>query len=181
MRLFAALAPPPDARAHLVAAAEQARRIQPQLRWVDEARLHLTLSFFGEVDPNVLPALGERLARAARRYPPLELTFAGGGRFDGRVLWVGVRGDREPLGRLADSVSAAARRCGLTVEDRRYRPHLTVARARTPVDLRLVVAELERYEGPSWRADRVHLVRSVLGPSPQYDDVETWALEAEPE
>jgi RNA 2',3'-cyclic 3'-phosphodiesterase len=52
------------------------------------------------------------------------------------------------------------------VEDRAFRPHLTVARARTPTDLRPLVSALQTYDGPVWRADRVSLVQSFLQQGP---------------
>jgi 2'-5' RNA ligase len=72
-------------------------------------------------------------------------------------------------------VQAAARRAGCAVDERRYRAHLTVARARHPVDLRGLAAALRPYAGPAWTAPTVALVRSRLGPDPRYDTVEEWA------
>ena len=169
MRLFVALVPPPEAVADLEAALAAVRSRQFGLRWIPPERWHLTLAFLGEVEERRLPDLTDRLLRAAARHPPLALRFAGGGRFGRQVLWAGVGGDVAVLGRLADSVTAAARRARLDVDDRPYRPHLTLARTRTPVDLRPLVPALAGYEGPEWTARRVELVRSRLGPAPTYE------------
>jgi 2'-5' RNA ligase len=108
----------------------------------------------------------------------MTLQVAGGGRFDGRVLWAGIAGDVDRLAALAASVQAAARRAGCAVDERRYRAHLTLARARDPVDLRGLAAALGPYAGPAWTARTVALVHSRLGPDPRYDTVEEWALGA---
>jgi 2'-5' RNA ligase len=176
MRLFVALDPPEHARAHLDAAVAAIRPSQPDVRWASANRWHLTLAFLGEVDETVVAPLRDRLARAASRHPPMTLAFARAGRFDGRVLWTGVEGDVEVLRRLADSVAAAARRAGIDIDGRRFRPHVTLARAREPVDLRRLVARLADYAGPQWTAASVHLVRSTLGPRPHYDDIAFWPL-----
>jgi RNA 2',3'-cyclic 3'-phosphodiesterase len=167
VRLFLALEPPAQVIAHLDGALGAARAAHPELRWVDSRRWHLTLAFFGEVPDGRVDRLQQRLDRKIAGSPAMALRFAGAGRFDGRVLWVGVHGDRAPLRALARRVA---------VDDRPYRPHLTVARTRGPVDLRPVVGTLEPYDGPGWRADAVHLVRSHLGPQPRYDDIATWPL-----
>jgi 2'-5' RNA ligase len=60
----------------------------------------------------------------------MELALAGGGHFGGRTLWTGVQGDRDRLGRLAESVNSVARRCHIKVDERPFRPHLTLARVR---------------------------------------------------
>jgi 2'-5' RNA ligase len=170
MRLFVALDVPDVAIDHLEAAVAAVQDEHRDLRWVPARRRHLTLAFLGEVAEPTLPALTGRLDRAAGRHHTLELRFAGAGRFGSRVLWVGVQGDREPLARLAQSVSAAARRAGVPVEERVHRPHVTLARGRTTsLDLRPMVAHLAGYEGPLWRAESFSLVRSLLGPQPQYE------------
>jgi len=210
MRAFVALIPPPAAVAELHDAIAPLRAAQPDLRWTPPEQWHLTLAFLGDVDEAVLPELTERLARAARRHPPLELAFAGGGRFGDRVLWtrvvdppqrescVSVRrvlrsgtasaafphqraeGGIDRLRRLAASVGAAARRCGIPVEDRPYRAHLTLARARTGADLRTVAALLGEFAGSRWTADALHLVSSRLGAGPggtaAHDVVRSWPL-----
>jgi 2'-5' RNA ligase len=82
--------------------------------------------------------------------------------------------------RLAASVGAAARRCGIAVDDRPYRPHLTLARGREGADLRPAVAALSGFAGCPWTADALHLVRSRLGAGPggtaAHEIVETWPL-----
>lgn len=98
---------------------------------------------------------------------PLELQLAGAGRFGGRVLWVGVAGHVE-------SLSALGQR--LAVEERPYRPHLTVARTRVDADLRPPVELLRDYAGPTWLATDIELIESHLGPRPTYETLDTWPL-----
>jgi len=179
VRLFVALDVPLVAIDHLEAAVAAVQGEQPDLRWVPAHRRHLTLAFLGEVEERVLPELTARLDRVARRHPALELRFAGAGRFGSKVLWVGVQGQREPLAGLAQSISAAARRAGVPIEERAHRPHVTLARSRTTsLDLRPVVAALAGYAGPSWRARSFSLVRSRLGPQPEYEVLASYRLGA---
>jgi RNA 2',3'-cyclic 3'-phosphodiesterase len=170
VRLFVALDVPHVAVDHLEGAVAAVRDQHPDLRWVAADRRHVTLAFLGEVEESALAALSERLERVGQRHQQMALHFAGAGRFGSRVLWVGVHGDREPLSRLAQSVGAAARKAGVPVDPRAHRPHVTLARGRTTsLDLRPVVADLAGYEGPAWRARSFSLVRSRLGPQPQYE------------
>jgi 2'-5' RNA ligase len=166
VRLFVALWPPPDAVSELLAAVDEVRADAPDLRWTRPEQWHLTLAFLGEVPDDRRPELEERLARAASRHPPLTLRFAGGGRFGSRLLFTRLDGDREQLTRLAASVSAAARRSRIAVDDRPYRPHLTLARGRGNEDLRPLAARLDSFAGVSWTASRLDLVESRLGQGP---------------
>jgi 2'-5' RNA ligase len=180
MRAFVALIPPAGALAELEAAVAPLRAAHHDLRWTPAAQWHLTLAFLGEIDEAVLPALTERLSRAARRHPPHSLALTGGGRFGDRVLWTRVHGETDGVRRLTASVAAAARRCRIAVDDRPFRPHLTLARGRDGADLRPAVAALGGFAGSAWTADAVHLVRSRLGVGPggtaAHDVVETWLL-----
>jgi 2'-5' RNA ligase len=182
-RLFAALVLPPDVVADLTALADRQRGspLAPAgLRWSAPDRMHLTVVFLGHVDPIRRPGLERRLGRAAARAAPLRLRVSGGGRFGSQVLWAGIAGDVDALRRLARAAVAAARREGLTVEDRRYRPHLTLARSGAGADLRPLAASLAEHSGPAWTADALTLFRSHLGPLPRHEPLAAWPLGAQP-
>lgn len=181
MRLFVALTPPSEVVEELRARISALRVSGSDLRWSRPEQWHLTLAFLGEVGEDVRAELARRLQRAARKHPPLTLSFGGGGRFGQRVLWTRVQGDRDGLRRLADTVRAAARRSGLPSEQRPYRPHLTLARATSATtDLRPLVDQLADYDGPSWTATELHLVRSHLGAGPgrsaRHEPIGSWPL-----
>jgi len=136
VRLFVALELPDLVCGELWAECQGALQPTAGLRVSDATLWHITLAFFGEVDESLLERLGTRLQRAAARHPALTLRLAGAGQFGGHVLWAGVRGEVAGVRRLADSVAACGRREGLVVEQRRYRPHVTLARSSRPADLR---------------------------------------------
>ncbi|MEV0384394.1 RNA 2',3'-cyclic phosphodiesterase [Nonomuraea sp. NPDC050643] len=179
MRLFAALVPPDDVLDEISAAIAPHVGQVPGLRWPDRATWHITLAFFGEVPEQVLPELETRLARAVGRHSALTLAFEGFGAFSSarraRVFWAGVTGDS--MVRLADSVKAGARRAGATqTDEKRFHPHLTLARAKAETDLRPLVESLSGFSGSSWRAERVRLVRSHTGAQVRYESLAEWAL-----
>lgn len=176
-RLFVAVTLPDPVRAHLAATVDELRQVEiravsaevvgsASLRWGDPSSWHLTLVFCGAVTPEQAARFVARLARATARHRPFRLGLAGGGRFGNRVLWVGVAGDRAALVAVAGSAAAAARRSGISVEDRQYRPHLTIARGRPGADLAPTAAALDRYSGPTWRAYELVLIESILGAGP---------------
>ncbi|MFD6556281.1 2'-5' RNA ligase family protein, partial [Streptomyces sp. NPDC058398] len=71
--------------------------------------------------------------------------------------------------------------CGVVFEERPFRPHLTLARARRG-DLSSageVARELAGFTGRRWPAERLHLVGSNVGRSSgpiHYRDIEAWPL-----
>ncbi|MFD0691872.1 RNA 2',3'-cyclic phosphodiesterase [Actinomadura fibrosa] len=186
MRLFVALVPPPDILDELEETVLPHRDDVPELRWIRRELLHVTLTFLGEVDDRTLDRLLPRLERAVHRHARMSLSLAGAGAFPGsgahaRVLWTGLYGDRRGLARLAASTAAAGRRAGTPPDKHRtFRPHLTLARSRQPVDVRPLTEALSAFAGAPWTADSVHLMRSHL-PGKQhsqvtYESLKTWSL-----
>jgi len=173
-----------DARTRAALADLQAslKRSCPGWRWIDPAGVHLTLRFLGEVDAETDERARPLWRRAAGRGRAFRCEAGGVGVFPPRerprVLWVGVheRGDAGVLGGLAADLEADARSLGFPPETRRFRPHLTVARARK--DERPVrpdgVDDLSLAEFP---VDAVTLFRSRLGPGgARYDVLEAFPL-----
>lgn len=182
MRLFVAITPPPEILDDLDAACKPFRAARGDLRWTSREAWHVTLAFLGEVSEVSLTRLEPRLERAARRHSSFGLSFAGAGAFPAaqraNVLWGGLAGDRRALSDLAASVAAAARRAGAAPPDadRKFRPHLTLARCRVPADVRPIVDALADYQGRPWPAEEIILIRSRLNERPRYETLGTWKL-----
>src|SRR5215472_11604352 len=182
MRLFVAIALPPEAASELDEVVAPLRPSWPELRWTGVDAWHLTLAFLGEVDEVVTGRLAHRMNNAARRHAPLSLSLAGAGAFPiatrARVLWTGIQGDLEGLGRLADSVAAGARKAGAPPADSRrgYQPHLTLARCRAPADVSSLVDRLGSFAGTSWVASEIYLIHSRLGAQQRYEILGSWPL-----
>jgi RNA 2',3'-cyclic 3'-phosphodiesterase len=187
VRLFVAITPSAAALDELDAAIAPLRAAWPGLNWTSPQSWHVTLAFLGEVEEPVTSRLAERLARAAGRHPGLDLQAAGGGAFPsvprGRVLWTGIRSDpahQQELRKIAKAVALGAKKAGAPPadEDRRYRPHITLARARETVNLRPLVDALAGHTGPPWPADRIHLIRSHQSGQPgeqnSYESIGSW-------
>ena len=186
MRLFVAIAPPPAVLDELDELVEPLRSRRQDLRWTNREAWNVTLAFLGQADEPTAARLVQRLGRAALGHDDIQLAFSGAGAFPyaGRanVLWTGLSGDRVALARLAESVVAGAAHAGTPPpgKGRRFQPHLTLARCRMPADVTELAAALNDYQGPSWTADRVHLVRSRLHASeqPRYSSLASWPLRA---
>jgi 2'-5' RNA ligase len=191
MRLFVAVAVPVCAADELDEAVGPLRQSWPGLRWTGRDAWHLTLAFLGEVSEPVCARLVPRLERAAGRHPRLLVSLGGAGAFPGaaraRVLWTGVQGEPRALPALAESVAAGARRAGAppAEEGRRFRPHLTLARCREPVDVQPLVDRLSGYTGTPWTAGEIYLIRSQLPGGrphdrPRYETLGCWPLAGSP-
>ena len=123
-RLFVALRPPEDIRDLLIDAMDDS----PELRWVGDDNLHLTLRFIGEVERPLADDIALALSRV--RSDRFELRISGVGIFEqrnGGALWAGVQ-PKEPVAALAAKVERACVAAGLEPERRAFHPHVTLAR-----------------------------------------------------
>jgi 2'-5' RNA ligase len=150
-------------------------------RWSTPDRWHLTLLFLGDIPAGRLPDLVDRAGPAVAAAPAMTLWLAGGGRFGSQrrpqVAWAGLDGDVRPLADLAGRLAAAARSLRLEVEERPFRPHLTLGRWRPgrPADA-AVVDRLADYHGPPWPVTEVRLLDSHLGAGARYETVAHWGV-----
>jgi 2'-5' RNA ligase len=131
MRLFLALNIEPEVRRRCYAATHALRAAGPDVRWVDETKLHLTLKFLGEQPESLVAPLSAALDAAAGQSRELDLVFGAIGAFPNfrrpRVVWIGVAPDPK-LELLHHDVEVACDALGLGVDGRPFRPHLTVGR-----------------------------------------------------
>ncbi|MEV0935003.1 RNA 2',3'-cyclic phosphodiesterase [Streptomyces phaeochromogenes] len=178
---FIALAPPDDAKSELAHALSPAYAACPGLRWNRIEDWHITLAFLGELPVQVAQRLRSPLADLAAARPSLELALLGGGHFDERVLWSGIKGDIDKLHELAQAVRARVRDCGVAFAERPLRPHLTLARARryNNASVTAAAACLDGFTGRPWQTERLHLVGSTVSGHPgprRYQDIDAWTL-----
>jgi 2'-5' RNA ligase len=127
-RLFAAIDLPDSAKRLLV-------RLDPQkrgVRWLPPEQMHLTLGFFGNVDPSTEQNLRERLTTI--QWSAFFLPLIGLGSFPAKgwpkIIWIGVGTGHPHLFQLHKRVQEAALGAGLEADLRPWHPHVTLARCR---------------------------------------------------
>ena len=175
-RLFVGMRPPAAVRARLLALAGGI----PGARWQDDAQLHLTLRFIGEVERPIAEDIA--LALGGIRSAPIEVTLDGVGQFERRgrpnAVWAGVR-PHEPLAQLHRKIDQALVRLGLEPERRAYLPHITLARLNDPAGIvDRFLADHAGLGSPPFRLEHFILFESPLGHEGAiYEPVERYRLE----
>ncbi len=163
-RLFVAIDPPDAIRKDLVSLCGGIQ----EARWVPAPQLHVTLRFLGEVGPEASARCATALE--AVREPAFSIAFSGVGRFPPnrppRVLWTGIE-PAQSIGEVHASVESSLRSAGIAPDEKRFSPHLTLARLRENASRAEVCRWLERWESfrsAPVRVSRFFLYSSVLGP-----------------
>jgi 2'-5' RNA ligase len=176
-RIFAAIPLAAEARGAVEALVEAVRSSadpgEREVRWVRLEGLHVTLRFIGPTLDDRIPAALDAVTTAAQATPPFEVGLAGGGAFPDpirpRALWLGIGTGVDELSALTRAIDREMAGRGWPIEDRPFRPHLTLARSdgvgtgsRTAARLIMEARELD----VRWSVDRAVLFESVTGGGP---------------
>lgn len=133
---------------------------------------HVTLAFLGDTNAEQLRFIEE--AMEDYRLPSFTLSLTETGYWsESAVLWLAPKEVPQTLQTLADKCKRVANRAGIRVSQRRYQPHLTLARKNTlPPAMPLIDPAFE------FRVDSFHLVRSLRERSGvRYNDLVSWPLD----
>jgi 2'-5' RNA ligase len=167
VRLFFAMPLPDDVKSRLRSALAAAQGAAGEgLSFTKAEQLHFTLAFLGE-QPGA--ELACEAGEAVRDLPSFELVIAGSGAFPSalrpRVLWLGVTEGARELCAVADKLCASLRQRGFALEDRPFRPHLTLGRVKPRGErgASRALAALPGGELARMRAGEISLLQSVLG------------------
>jgi len=148
-------------------------------RWRPVENFHLTLQFVGDVDRHGLDDVADALAGVSASSFSITLSgcdFFGGNR--PRALWAGVKPSTE-LDFLQSKVEFALRRYGLTLENRKFVPHVTLAYLKTTTQdeaVRFCNSHSLFSCGP-FPVSELHLYASHLGgEAAHYEILESYSL-----
>jgi 2'-5' RNA ligase len=150
------------------------QEIEPSrdIRWVDPKKIHLTIKFLGDVEPERINQITRSLDNIGAEVYPFRLSIKGMGCFPNpakaSVLWVGLdikKGDE--LSALQTSVEKGMQELGFKPESRSFRPHLTLARIKKPLGSNRIQTMLERFQTFQTEdiVTELVLMRSELFPS----------------
>lgn len=120
------------------------------VKWSEEANLHVTLLFLGDVDDRELVEVCRVVAKAAKAEPPFVLSVAGVGAFPTprrpKVVWGGITDGLESLVRLHAALEQPLFDLGCyRREERAYTPHLTLGRTDREADGNILAGELPKH------------------------------------
>jgi RNA 2',3'-cyclic 3'-phosphodiesterase len=142
----------------------------PGVKWVDEASLHVTLLFLGEVNELDLVPICRIAKEVGKKLPPFAMEVGGVGCFPNprrpKVLWVGITEGADHLCRLHESLEAPLMESGCyRREERAYTPHLTLGRVSgedESADWGAILRENESWHGGAIAVGEILVMSSEL-------------------
>jgi 2'-5' RNA ligase len=186
IRTFIAVRLPEDIRHRVAELSGRLKESGADVKWVPEENLHITIKFIGAVEPVRLSALAAAVGKAAEGVAPFSVSIGGAGAFPKiirpSVVWVGVTSGAEELAALAGRVESFAEEAGFPREERKFSPHITVGRVKTPAGMQKLSASLEQFkfvEAGSFTIGTVSVMKSQLTPpGPVYSVMAEYELGA---
>ncbi len=107
------------------------------IRAVQAAGLHFTLHFLGEVNEEMNTEISRLLEDVVSRHRRFSVAFGGTGAFPTvqrpEVIWAGITAGEE-LGIIHREIGKGLEKLGIPIENRIYKPHVTLARLRCRPD-----------------------------------------------
>ena len=154
-----------------------------KIKWIDPGSLHITLRFLGDTNPQQVISIINLLKGIVPVSPSPDMVFRGLGVFrsirDPRVLWIGM--DQTPV--LQDIKSAIDRKLnglGFPAGERKFRPHLTLARIKLIRDtevLRDLITEYRDFTYQKNLMEELIYYESILrSGGPEYLPLEKFAF-----
>jgi 2'-5' RNA ligase len=146
--------------------AEALAALLPEIKLTAGGQLHLTLRFLGYVPMEKLELL---MAEAALiKSPPFPLSVKGLGFFrqarSRALLWAGLTSCPK-LFALKSAVDAALAKSLELAPDKRFMPHVTLARVKeSEIDLPSLINQFRAANLPSFTANELRLYKSELRP-----------------
>ncbi len=110
--------------------------VDGDINWVKNAQLHLTLKFLGHTPESSINDVIDQIEKITPQIKPFDLTIEKTGCFPiptrPRTLWLGVKGNTDPLLNMVESIETALDPFGFPKSDRNFSPHITLARIKYP-------------------------------------------------
>ena len=171
IRCFVAIEIPEAIQDQLAQIQEMLRKQIQKASWVKPGNIHLTLKFLGDVDAENLESIGQAIEGVTIHHSPFSLRIGGVGAFPslGRpsVLWAGIKVGGERVSALAQDINQALSPCGFSPDNKKFNPHLTIARLNGRMDLRPYANQYRQYDdidGADLTVHEISLIRSQLHP-----------------
>ncbi|NMA68475.1 MAG: RNA 2',3'-cyclic phosphodiesterase, partial [Desulfitobacterium sp.] len=149
MRLFIAINFPEEILDKIENIKECIAQYAQEGRFVSRENLHLTLEFLGEIPEEKVPKIIEVMELI--HTPPFTLSLTGTGTFkrkDGEIFWLGIVKNQTLLDLQRELHQYLVER-DFELEDRQYRPHITLGRKVrlgenfNPQELKESIAEIQ--------------------------------------
>ena len=135
LRLFWAVNLSSEIKAKTAVLQSQLKKSGSDVKWVEEENFHLTVKFLGDTEPDIIPAMVEKVKKEVSSLDPFTLRVENLGVFPRKgppkVIWSGVNGEKDKFTILYNQMQQVLAPLGFPPEGKPFSPHLTLGRVRS--------------------------------------------------
>ncbi len=172
MRTFIAVDLENDLKTNILQFINKLDSHNPNIRWVKNQGMHLTLKFIGEIPEDKASDIRSALMGLSQKHKPFPLRLVGTGVFpprsrNPRILWVGIEENQELMS-VQKEVESLLEKLSVPREKRRYSPHLTLGRVKSSHNIKPVLDEMSRNKDTEFGrmdVERITFFKSTLKPT----------------
>lgn len=166
IRLFVALIIPEEIKNQIIQIRKNIYPDEGKFRWEDNSKIHLTLKFIGDVKHELLEPILQELGFLNNCNEIIceaeKFGFFFRPKNEPRILWLGLKLD-DAIYSIVDELNKRLSKFAIPVEERKFKPHLTLLRIKNivPQDFinKFLNAELPKL---SFTANEIVLMQSKL-------------------
>jgi len=152
LRSFLAFDIPKEVKAKLKNLIADFSAKEERVKWVNPENMHVTLKFFGDVEEDLLIGdISKSIESSIKGHGSFKLSCQGIGVFPNwkypRVIWAGLVGETVKVIDLQASIESGLEKFDIKKDNREFRVHLTLGRAKTVLKKSPIV-ELAQSLGP---------------------------------
>jgi len=140
------------------------------LKLVEPENVHITLKFLGDTEETLVDEIEKIMNNAVKETKSFNIQLKGAGVFPNqnyiKVVWVGIEHD-DPIAAIAQEIDEKLSKFGFKREERKFSPHLTIARVKTSRNKDKLLQIIEKYrdiEFTDMKVDSIKLKKSDLTP-----------------
>ena len=172
IRSFLAIELPEAIRKRIEEVQKDLRSSKSDVRWVSPEKIHLTLKFFGNVEESRVDTITKSIGPLVGGTRHFSLEVRGMGAFPNvrnpRVIWMGLIDEQQVLIPLQKQLEFTLETIGFQVEDRLFRPHLTLGRMDSGRGKDELIGRVQKYKEVKFgdvEVERLVLFKSDLKPT----------------
>jgi len=182
-RIFIAIKIDPDDLFAKIISSFKSGLKDENIKWTESGNIHITLSFLGDTDEIRIEVLRSKLKKHLDNFGKFELEIKGTGVFKKhgtpKVIWAGIE-TSEKLKELNLKVIRGIEESGIEIEDRPFKPHLTLGRIKQ-LNNTLALKDLtEKFRDTEFQkvfVSEIILFESILLPNgPVYKPIEKFKI-----
>lgn len=184
VRSFIAIEISSENRTKFIEIQKELSQINADIKLVEPHNIHLTLHFLGNQNLDTIEKIKNKLKPVFEKFSPFEFQPQGLGAFPNRnnprVIWVGIGEGSNYIEDIFYHSRGVLKDIGIELEDRKFHPHLTLARIKSSKNKHLITQFLTTYLPPEFhlqKAKEIIMFKSTLTPKgPIYEKLHSWKL-----